>query len=455
MVVVAAVILVLGTGIWLVVRAKSRPAPPTDEFPAKPANAKSMVAVPATPAKPATPTPAVNPVSDPAQAALQAAGHEALKNAQAAFDSHDYKSAATLTAAALQKIPGDAAAVKLQAEALAQLKNLDAGHDALNQAQTAFNNHDYKNAVAWANAALAKIPNDPAAAKLRDSAQQYLTDAANLDRKYQVAIAAAQDARKQNNFSLAETKAKEALAVRPNDPMAIQIIKQMQIAMDLADARRYFTQGDYDTVAQICQPYPAVDDFKQLAASSRAEQAALADAKKLLNAGDYTLIARLQNQAYGHKPPFTELLNQAAGEQKLLAGLETLKNAGDWKNVTGSLASPAYAAVKSKAAFSALGQWAQAQSDQSAKQQLLQQATVRYEQMLVWFNVKNPKDPAITTAEAKKEKPVNGALLDQQRQQYLATIVWLENEFGKMGLLTQNDRAKNLKELKDTVAHHE
>ena len=80
---------------------------------------------------------------------------------------------------------------------------------------------------------------------------------------------------------------------------------------------------------------------------------------------------------------------------------------------------------------------------------------VTFEEMLVWFNVKNPTDSYIQTAEARKQNPVNGALLEQQRQQYLATITWLENEFGKLGILNQNDRAKYLKELKNTVAHHE
>ena len=269
--------LVVGTAIWLGVRLHSKPAPPTDEFPAKPASAKPAAPlVPATPAKSAPQAAAVNPAPDPAQAAIQAAGHEALRNAQAAFENHDYKNAAALAATALQKIPGDATAAKLQADALAQLKIQNAGRDALNQAQTAFNNRDYKNAVAWASAALTKIPNDPAAAKLRDSAQQYLSAAAELDRKYQAALAAAQDALKKNSFSLAETKAREALAIRPNDPAASQIIKQMKAAMDLDDARRYFAQGDYDTVASICQSYPAVDDFKQLAANCRTEQAALA-----------------------------------------------------------------------------------------------------------------------------------------------------------------------------------
>ena len=89
------------------------------------------------------------------------------------------------------------------------------------------------------------------------------------------------------------------------------------------------------------------------------------------------------------------------------------------------------------------------------KQKLLQQATATYEKMLVWFNIKNPTDAYIQTAEAKKESRRDGAFSEGDRQKYLDTAAWLENEFAKAGILNQNDRAKNLKELKDTIAHHE
>jgi protein phosphatase len=448
-VIVAAVILAAGAGIWFAVSSKSKTAEPAAALPAKPAVSNPPpVAVATTPARPAPQPTATNPAPDQSQAANQAAGREALKNAQAAFDSRDYKNAAALAAAVLQKIPGDVAAAKLQADALAQLKIQDAWRDALNQAQTAFNNRDYKTAAVRANEALGKIPNEQTATKLRDSAQQHISAAEELDRKYQAALQEAQDAFKKNNFTLAETKASEALAVRPNDPAATQIIKQMKVAMDLDSARRNFTQGDYDTAVQICQSYPAVDDFKQLAANCRAEQAALADAKNLFNAGDYSFVARIQNQAYASKTPFKGLLNQAAGEQKLLADLEALKKALNWKSVADNLASPAFSPVTNKAAFRALGDWAE-------KQKRLQQLTVTFEQMLVWFNIKNPTDSYITTAEAKKQKTVNGALSGMDRQKYMDTTTWLENEFGKLGILNQNDRAKYLKELKNTVAHHE
>lgn len=480
MVIVAAVILVLGTGIWLVVRAKSRPAPPTDEFPAnpaKPVNAKPTAPVtPATPAKPADvkpaapvapavpakPAAAVNPVPDAAQVAAQEAGRAALKSAQTAFENRDYKTAAAFAAAALQKIPGDAAAVKLQTDALAQLKaaQLKIQEDwsaAMKNAKAAFDQMDYAKAAGWADEALRIIPNEPTATKLRASVQPILSEAAETLRKYQAALAAAQDALKQNNFPLALTKANEALTTRPNDPEAKQIIQKANEATDLETAHQHFAQGDYDGAVQICQSktYPKVDEFKQLAASCRTEQTALTEARNFFSAGDYSFIARFQNLAYARKTPFAELLKQAAAEQYLLAGLETLQQSGDWKSALASLANPACAAATNKAPFLAIGQWAQAQAEQMEKQKVQQQLTKTFEVLLVRFNIKKPTDPYITTAEAKKEVRLDGSLSEPDRQRYLDIITSLETSFGKPSTPIQNDRAKLLKELKDTVIHHE
>lgn len=183
-----------------------------------------------------------------------------------------------------------------------------------------------------------------------------------LNQKYQTALREAQAALQKNNFSLASTQAKAALAIRPNDPAASDIIRQIQLAMDWESARRFFGQGDYDTAAQICQTHTDADDFKGLAASCRTESSALAAAKNLFIAGDYSFIAQVQGQPYAGKSPFVELLNQAAGEQKLLAALAPLQTSGNWQAVTAALASPAYATVTNKPPFQQLGQWAKSQA---------------------------------------------------------------------------------------------
>jgi hypothetical protein len=81
--------------------------------------------------------------------------------------------------------------------------------------------------------------------------------------------------------------------------------------------------------------------------------------------------------------------------------------------------------------------------------------TATFEVLLVRFNIKKPTDPYITTAEAKKEVRLDGSLSDPDRQRYLGIITSLETGFGKPSTPIQNDRAKLLKELKDTVIHHE
>jgi serine/threonine protein phosphatase PrpC/tetratricopeptide (TPR) repeat protein len=454
-IIVAAVALAAGAGIWFAVSSKPKAAKPAANIRGAPSQ-PAVVTI--APVKPASQSPAVNPEAERSKAEIQEAGREALKKAQSAFDSHDYSNAMMWAATALQKIPSDAAAAKLQADTLAQIKIQDAWREALNNAQAAFDKRDYKNAEAWAAEALKKIPNEQAATKLRDSALQQISAGEELGRKYQAALQEGQDAFKKGDFSLAEKKAEEALNIRPNDPAATQIIKQSHVAMDLESARRFFGQGDYDTATQICQSHPGIDDFKQLAANCRTEQSALADAKNLFNAGhysDYSFAARIQGQTFARKPPFIELLNQVAGEQKLLADLEPLKQSGNWQAVAGSLAGPAYAAVTNKAPFRSLDQWVQSQAEQVEKQKAQQQMTATFEVLLVRFNIKKPTDPYITTAEAKKEVRLDGSLSDPDRQRYLGIITSLETGFGKPSTPIQNDRAKLLKELKDTVIHHE
>ena len=110
--------------------------------------------------------------------------------------------------------------------------------------------------------------------------------------------------------------------------------------------------------------------------------------------------------------------------------------------------------MKTKSAFAAVAQWAQAQADQIGKQTLLQSRTEDFEKLLVWFNIKRPTDAYITTAVAKQQKRIDGMVPPELRQQYLAAIDTLTADFTKLGVIKLNDREKLLKELKDTVANH-
>lgn len=435
-------------GIWLAVKPKSRPPPPpvATAAPAQPVQPAVAAASPA----PSTPPPAASNQTQSRQAYT-----EALKNAQAAWTHGNFKDAAACAATALQNLPGDAAAAKLLADAQSQLKIQDSWRNAFVNARNAFNNGDYKNTVAWANEALKYIPGERTATQLRDNAQQKLSEVAAENQKYNDALQAAQSALKSGDVATASEKAQEMLVFRPNDPKAQDIMHQSSQMMDYESAQHAFAQSDYDYALQICQNYGSADNFQQLAQQCRSEQSALNDDKNRLAAGDYSFLAALQRQPFARKPPFAKMLSQGLGEQQTLDKLQALKNSGNWQGAAAILADAGNAALINKPPFAQINQWAKSSASSLQSQRQLQQATATFEEMLVWFNIKRPNDPYIQTALARQQSRFEGQLDDKQRQQYLATIARLETVFASSGLLNQDNRAKLLKDLEETVAHHE
>jgi hypothetical protein len=122
-----------------------------------------------------------------------------------------------------------------------------------------------------------ETPEDLAAAKLREETEQ-LAAAAAADRKFQAALQDGQDAMKNNDFALAAAKAKEALALRPDDPAALQLAGGIQEPLDLQNANKAFELGNYAGVAEICKGHPGVEAFTHLAKMSQDEWSALRDA---------------------------------------------------------------------------------------------------------------------------------------------------------------------------------
>jgi protein phosphatase len=431
---------------------------------------------PHTVAPPTTiPPPVVNP-----------AYHEAMGNAQRAFDNQDYTNAAALAVTALQIKPDDLAATELwkkaekligdynQAVALAQQayqlghysdaiteadkalairkddfmqrlvadaqsqiqkQTLEDYHAAMKNAQSAFDNHDYKNAEAWAVEALQKMPVDSAATELRDNARQ------------QAAMQDGQVAMKNNNYALASAKAMEALALKPNDPAAAQLASQAQEHLDLQNARKFFDQGDYDDVAKLCTAYPGVDDFTHLAKSNYVEKAVLSDKSDYFNKGDYSFTAQLKRQPYGRKPPFVELIKQAMNEWNIYTNLDTHERAGNWQPVLEKLDDPAFAGLTNKPPFHAL-------MVQAASQRDLAQLNVTFETMLVWFNIKSPTDSYIQTPEARQAKKIDGGIDEAQRDKYLKMVDQLEAGYKNGGWLNQNSHVKYIKALRDAITRH-
>ncbi|HUE35814.1 MAG TPA: protein phosphatase 2C domain-containing protein [Candidatus Acidoferrum sp.] len=443
-IIIAFAVILAGTGIWLAVKSKSSSHPAA--VATAPATNSATVAR-ASPPPSASPSPPPSTTANPNQQAYD----DAMKNAQAAWGRGDYKDAASLAAAALQKIPGDAAATKLAGDAQAQLKAEDSWRTALLNGRSAFSNGDYKNAVAWANEALKYIPREKAASQLRDDAQQKLSTAAADEEKYQTALREGEAALKNDDLSTADTKAQEMLVIRPNDAKAQEIIKQSGQMMDYESAQHAFDESDYDYALQICQNYSTADSFQKLAQKCRAEQASLNDDKSRLAAGDYSFVNDVQSQGLAKKGAFAGLLAQAAREQKILDQLQAFQKAGNWQAVARTLADAGNGTLTSKAPFRALNQWVKSRQNQIQ----LKQATTTFEEMLVWFNIKRPNDPYIQSAEARQQVRYDGALDDKQRQQYLGTIAQLQTVFASTGMLDQNDRAKLLKNLEDTIAHHE
>lgn len=443
-IIIAFAVILAGTGIWLAIKSKSS-SHTAAVATASVTNGATVAR--ASPPSTTSPSPPPSTTANPNQQAYD----DTMKNAQAAWGRGDFKDAASLAAAALQKIPGDAAATKLAGDAQAQLQAEDSWRTALLNGRTSFSNGDYKNALAWANEALKYIPREKAASQLRDDAQQKLSTSSADEEKYQTALREGEAALKNDDLSTAEAKAQEMLVIRPNDAKAQEIIKQGGQMMDYESAQHAFDEGDDDYALQICQNYPTADSFQKLAQKCQAEQAILNDAKSRLAAGDYSFVNDVQNQGLAKKGAFAGLVAQAAREQKILGQLQVYQKAGNWQAAARTLADAGNASLTSKTSFRAVSQWVAAQQDQIQ----LKQATMTFEEMLVWFNIKRPDDPYIQTAEARKQVRYDGALDDKQRQQYLTTIAQLQTLFASTGMLDQNDRAKLLKDLEETVSHHE
>jgi restriction system protein len=210
-----------------------------------------------------------------------------MKNGQTAFDSRDYSNAVTWAVAALQKMPSDLAATKLQekaqqflddyhnavnranaahknsdfaganaeadkalaiykndlpmqqlkADAQRQIANQQAYQDAMKNAQAAFDGRDFTNALAMANEALRKFPGEQTATRMRDSAQKYLND-------YHDAMNSATAAYKNSDFAAAEADANKALAVYPKDAAMQQLKTNAQTQAKLrADYTKAFNNA--------------------------------------------------------------------------------------------------------------------------------------------------------------------------------------------------------------------
>lgn len=380
-----------------------------------------------------------------------------------ALNRGDFSEAIRQAQAALQIKPNDPAVTQIVAKARNGIQDAATQADrdkrygvATNAGFLAFVTGNYKEASNQAAMALTLKPNDSVALKLIADVTHNLELQAAAERRQQcgAAIKAARSALQDGRSDEAIRQAEFALSLIPGDTTAAQLRDQGIEARDLAVAKNYFEQGQYESAAKLCAAHPVNSSFVELHNSVVSEQQSLDDVRQKLSAGDYSFIQSLENQTYGRKAPFLQVHDQAAAEQAALNGLEANKQSNDWQTVRTRLTSQASAAFAGKKPFRELRDWADTQYAASLQKQSLTKLDAELETYLVWFNVLKPSDPHIKTPEGRKASRIDGEI-GVQRDQYLAEVTRMENEYRKGGWLGQEDRQKYLDKLRDTIGNRE
>ena len=266
-----------------------------------------------------------------ADAQVQIKLHEsyggAMKNGQAAFDGRDYSNAVTWAAAALQKVPNDLAATKLQANAQ---QFLDDYHKAVNRANAAYKNNDFSGASTEADKALAIYKNDAAMQQLKTKAQAQIAD----QQVYLTAMKSAQAAFDGRDFTTAVAKADEALQKFPGEQNATRLRESAQKYFNsfhdaVTAANAAIKTGDFAAAEASADAalgiYPKDAGMLQLKASAqtqtklRAEYTkAFKNAQAAFEARDYTNAAAWSAEALKQFPGDANATKLQNSAQKLL-----------------------------------------------------------------------------------------------------------------------------------------
>ena len=228
---------------------------------------------------------------------------------------------------------------QLVANAQMQLKLQQSYSDAVKNAQSSFDGHDYSNALTWAAAALQKQPNDPDATKIQQNAQSVLND-------YHTAVNGAYLAYKNNNFAGAVAEADKALAIYNSDSAmqqlktraSAQTAKQQVYTDKMNSARAAYNNSDFNQAVTL-----ANDALKQLPGDSDATklrdaaqkylddfQTAVGAAKTAFDNSDFTTAESEADQAlaiFKNDDAMLKLKAQAESQMKLHAAYTT-----DYKN---------------------------------------------------------------------------------------------------------------------------
>jgi len=393
------------------------------------------------------------------EAAMTQQRYQAATNAAAlALLQMNYVEATNQAAIALALKPEDAGAAKLlvdSQQAILAGNQQQQFQSALDAAKSAFNAGQYDTAAAQATLALKLKPNDPAAARLNAEAQTSLQNSAEASRKltqYQQATNAAAVSLGRNDYEEARRQALIAIGVKTNDPAARRLQTRAETGLALATAQNAYTRGDYSRALALCQEHSGVPEFSGLAASATAEQKSLSDAVLNLSKGDYGFIRVLNDNGYGSKPAFTNLMAQANRERDIFVSLQSLRKTNGWQAVKERLADPALATVVAKPPFAELRTWADSQpaSTIQTPAQALQSLDTKLEVLLVQFGVFKPTAAEIQSERARQTKPFPSGALSEP-QQYLEEVAKLEDAYNKGGWLDQNNRRRNIGKLRDAI----
>lgn len=227
-----------------------------------------------------------------------------MTQARTASAGGDYSNALAHAEVALGIVPNDRDALALKKEAQSQLgeaitqsQQREKFREALAAAQKAFDQANYTNAITLANQALGIIPREPNARKLLDDAENQLKQmqqSADQNRKYLEAMAAAQKAMQTNGFAAAITYCDQALGIKRGDDTATKLRGEAQKNLDAVVASR-----------ERDEKYQAV--MKQASAAA--------------NGGDYSNAVLYANQALTIKPQDSTAKSLLADAQTKLDGI--------------------------------------------------------------------------------------------------------------------------------------
>lgn len=200
------------------------------------------------------------------------------------------------------------------------------------------------------------------------------------------------DARAAEEARLKKSAAEKIVtnATTPVETKNVEDAKAQALAMetDVNLARTALAQGNYERVTEICQKWPGVEQFQQLAQTIAVETNQLRQVKELLQVGNYAAI--LTNRL-PDKARFKEVLTSAVAEKKILDQASEEFAKGDYA----FLQRAEVLDLQAKPPFQKLLQAGGAEADQLKQAQQLQSSNQPQMTMDFVSKVKSQKQPFV------------------------------------------------------------